>query len=586
MVPIHRRKLVVQKAQQGKLFEIPKSPLTREGFAQSLKAVGPRTLASLRSPFGIASLIAGAGGLDYLTSDRDELKQKRDDLIYQLGKGAREKKAEAFIASETGPAIPGSDLELRRKADLEREAMGDVGQYDRNVQNVQPPTVTGQPLGTNSAQVGVDLQKNTLDKANEVMRNLERQSAREGRLAQLKEVKDLVKDIMGEEGYDKAGNLMLLQLAANLVSGRTDKPGFGGFLDVLGQAGSKVIPMVIALDRERQKDELDLTKALISTMSKKDLDKINPPKERALITDSTGKDKIVYISTTDTGNFIAFDQINGVPTKYSVAPSQVKKIFDLKEDEKLNTKLLAEYQSLQSGEIVTRNLMELVAKNPAAVSNLGAAKFLSSNIYGQLKIAFGGSDYNETFTNMANELSNNALNAVDPTKTPISAKDSAKIANLINKDMNAINVYGQQLQSGSEEIKAQAAIKLFETVATYSLAQTLKKQDRLAVSDVENAKRQLGDVISFGLNRDAGSILAAYSIVNADFRKKMKELETTARYQGQSSIDNLMKQQQETYNKAGITTPVQNLVQKTDSKNQTDFNKMFSREKIGDALLK
>ena len=30
MVPIHRRKLVVQKAQQGKLFEIPKSPLTKE----------------------------------------------------------------------------------------------------------------------------------------------------------------------------------------------------------------------------------------------------------------------------------------------------------------------------------------------------------------------------------------------------------------------------------------------------------------------------------------------------------------------------------------------------------------------------
>jgi hypothetical protein len=117
MVPIHRRKLVVQKAQQGKLFEIPKSPLTKEGFTQSLKAVGPRTLANLRSPFGIASLIAGAGGLDYLTSERGELKQKRDDLIYQLGRGAREKKAEAFIASETGPAIPGSDLELRRKAD-------------------------------------------------------------------------------------------------------------------------------------------------------------------------------------------------------------------------------------------------------------------------------------------------------------------------------------------------------------------------------------------------------------------------------------------------------------------------------------
>ena len=142
----------------------------------------------------VKRVIAGAGGLDYLTSDRDELKQKRDDLIYQLGRGGREKKAEAFIASETGPAIPGSDLELRRKADLEREAMGDVGQYDRNVQNVQPPTVTGKPFGENPVQAGVDAQKNTLKNADAAVRNLEQQAAREGRLGQLKEVKDL--DVM------------------------------------------------------------------------------------------------------------------------------------------------------------------------------------------------------------------------------------------------------------------------------------------------------------------------------------------------------------------------------------------------------
>ena len=328
MVPIHRRKLVVQKAQQGKLFEIPKSPLTKEGFMQSLKAVGPKTIANLRSPFGIASLIAGAGGLDYLTSDRNELKQKRDDLIYQLGKGAREKKAEAFIASETGPAIPGSDLELRRKADLEREAMGDVGQYDRNVQNVQPPTVTGKPFGENPVQAGVDAQKNTLKNADAAVRNLEQQAAREGRLGQLKEVKDLVKDIMGEEGYDKAGNLLLLQLAANLVSGRTDKPGFGGFLDVLGQAGQKVIPMAIALDRERQKDELELTKALITTMGKREKSKIEEPKYRGIITDAvTGEDKIVFLSPTEEGKYVAYDNIKGQPIQYLIDPSKVKSLL-------------------------------------------------------------------------------------------------------------------------------------------------------------------------------------------------------------------------------------------------------------------
>ena len=41
---------------------------------------------------------------------------------------------------------------------------------------------------------------------------------------------------MGPESK-KSKNLLLLQLAANLVTGRTDQPGFKGFIDVLGQAG-------------------------------------------------------------------------------------------------------------------------------------------------------------------------------------------------------------------------------------------------------------------------------------------------------------------------------------------------------------
>lgn len=586
MVPIHRRKLVVQKAQQGKLFEIPKSPLTKEGFMQSLKAVGPRTLANLRSPFGIASLIAGAGGLNYLTTDRDELKQKRDDLIYQLGRGEREKKAEAFIKSETGPAIPGSDLELRRKADLEREAMGDVGQYDRNVQNVQPPTVTGQPLGTNQVQAGVDAQKNTLKNADAAVRTLEQQAAREGRLAQLKEVKDLVKDIMGEEGYDKAGNLLLLQLAANLVSGRTDKPGFGGFLDVLGQAGQKVIPMAIALDRERQKDELDLTKALITSMGKKEKSKIEEPKYRGIITDAvTGEDKIVFLSPTEEGKYVAYDNIKGQPIQYLVDPSKVKSLLAKEEDLKLKDKFLSQYKSQALGAKVTKAVLEIGSQNPNLLGFTGGWNLLLGRAMDQTKQIYGGKDYVEAIQNMVGELKNDLPTAVDSTKSALNSEEAAKGLEYVNE-----NIFGEiqktipLLKSDNETLRNQALLKTYGLIATYSLAQSLKDKDRLAVSDVKAAERQLGDLITYipFVNRSPKEILSSYQVLNQQFESGLKNTKQQATRLGLdlSGVDADYDQ------KFGIKNITQKIIEDTTKSNQNNFSKIFSRDAIDGALLK
>ena len=586
MVPIHRRKLVVQKAQQGKLFEIPKSPLTKEGFMQSLKAVGPKTLAKLRSPFGIASLIAGAGGLDYLTSDRDELKQKRDDLIYQLGKGAREKKSEAFIASETGPAIPGSDLELRRKADLEREAMGDVGQYDRNVQNVQPPTVTGKPFGENPVQAGVDAQKNTLKNADAAVRNLEQQAAREGRLGQLKEVKDLVKDIMGEEGYDKAGNLLLLQLAANLVSGRTDKPGFGGFLDVLGQAGQKVIPMAIALDRERQKDELELTKALITTMGKREKSKIEEPKYRGIITDAvTGEDKIVFLSPTEEGKYVAYDNIKGQPIQYLIDPSKVKSLLAKEEDLKLKDKFLSQYKSQALGAKVTKSVLEIGSQNPNLLGFTGGWNLLLGRAMDQTKQIYGGKDYVEAIQNMVSDLKNDLPTAIDSTKSSLNSEDAAKGLQYVNE-----NIFGEiqknipLLQSDNETLRNQALLKTYGLIATYSLAQSLKDKDRLAVSDVKAAEKQLGDLITYVpfVNRSPKEILSSYQVLNQQFESGLKNTKQQATRLGLdlSGVD------ADYDRKFGIQNITQKIIEDTTKSNQNNFSKIFSRDAIDGALLK
>lgn len=603
MVPIHKRKLVVQKAQEGKLFElpkpyiekklpanagkpfeIPKSAFTSEGLKQAVKSAGISSLRGMFSPLGIAASVLPA--YKYLQSG---LKEEKEDLLNQLASRGKEKKAEEFIKSQTGPAIPGSELDLQRKADLEREAMGDVGQYDRNVQTVQPPTVTGRPIGSGSpdeVQKGVDAQNQTLKNADMAAMKLEQQAAREGRLAQLKGVKDLVKDIMGNEGYEKAGNLMLLQLAASLVSGRTDKPGLSGFLDVLGQSGQKIIPMAIALEREREKDELELTKALITNLGKKETTKIQEPKYRGLIKDSiTGEDKIVFLSPTDDGQYIAYDNIKGRPIQYTIDPSQVKSLMNKEEDLKLKDKFLSQYKSQALGAKVTRAVLEIGSQNPNLIGYTGGWNLLLGRAMDQTKQLYGGKDYVESVQNMVADLRSDIPNAIDTTKPTLNSEEAAKGLEYVNdKIFGEIERTIPLLQSDNETLRNQALLKTYGLIATYSLAQSLKDKDRLAVSDVKAAEKQLGDLITYVpfVNRGPKEILSSYQVLNQQFNQGLQKTKEQAKLLGVdiSTVD-------DDYNKKfGFKNPAQVLVNNTTKSNQQDFNKIFSKESLGGALLK
>jgi hypothetical protein len=582
MVPIHKRKLVVQKAQEGKLFEIPKSVLTKEGLGQAFKGLGTSTLKGVFSPIGIASL--GIGPYQQLKS---YAKDKRAELLDQLSSIRNEKKAEEFIKSETGPAIPGSELDLARKKAEEQSRInsGDYMQYDKNVQTVQPeppPTVTGQP----NIQGSVDAQNQVLKNADMATMKLEQQAAREGRLAQLKEVKDLVKDIMGDEGYQKAGNLMLLQLAASLVSGRTDKPGFGGFLDVLGQSGQKIIPMAIALEREREKDELELTKALISQMGKKESSKIQEPKYRGLIKDAvTGEDKIVFLSTTDDGKYIAYDNIKGKPIQYYIDPSQVKSLLNKEEDLKLKDKFLSQYKSQALGAKVTRAVLEIGSQNPNLIGYTGGWTLLLNRAMDQTKQIYGGKDYVESVQNMVADLRSDLPNAIDSTKPSLASDEAAKGLQYVND-----NIFGEiqktlpLLQSDNETLRNQALLKTYGLIATYSLAQSLKDKDRLAVSDVKAAEQQLGNLITYVplANRSSKEILSSYQVLNQQFNQGLEKTKKQAFALGVdiTGVDNDYNQ------KFGFKNQSQVIVDNTSKNNQQDFNKIFSKDALSGALLK
>ncbi len=610
MVPIHRRKLVVQKAQEGKMFELPKpfiekklpssatipqSPRTLEGFTEGFRKIPqaakniPKNLlsaAGLRSPLGIASLLTAglAGTEDFVEEEKKKLldlydtrmfKGELDDL--RRRRADEELNREAFDPNI--PKVPGGAADLRRKAFEERDAMnqGDFMQFG---QGSTPIT----PQNGNPVQAGVDGQKAAIAGANKKMSDLESEAAQKGKSSELQSIKDMVREIMGTEDYDRAGNLMLLQLASALLSGRTDKPGFGGFLDVLGQAGQKVIPLAIALDSERRKDEIDLTKAIITQMGNRKKATFSEPKFRVVVRDQiTGDKKLLYASTTDDGNFLVSDIIGNKTQQYLVSPAQVENILDLKEDVKTKSEVQAQYNAIKVGANLTRKFIEIGEKNPDLLAFKGGLKKLTAQVFDQAKQFTAGDSYQEDIRNLTTSLRNDGILAVDPTKGALAPDLALEGEKYLQENIwNKLEKNLENLTSTDEDIKLQALLESYSLLSTYALAQSLKDKDRLAVADIQRAERQLGNITSLTSLKSPKAIIAQYAAINDHMNKKLIELRESAPGKGVKLTD----LDAEIDKKFGFETQKDRIVKNTTKQNQGNFNQIFSKDAIGDAILK
>jgi len=607
MVPIHRRKLAVQKAQEGKLFElpkplinrplptdavkpieIPKSFFSREGVKQAMRSAPQNLLkgAGLRSPLGIGSLvIAGLSGTEDLVEQ--EKKKLLDLYDTRMFKGElddlRRRRADEELNREAFdpniPKVPGGAADTRRKQFEERDAMnqGDFMQFG---QGNTPIT----PQNTNPVQAGVDGQKAAIAGANKKMSDLETQAAEQGKSTELQSIKNMVREIMGTEDYDRAGNLMLLQLASALLSGKTDQRGFTGFLDVLGQAGQKVIPLAIALDSERRKDEIDLTKAIITQMGARKKASISEPKFRVVVRDQiTGDKKLLYASTTEDGNFLVSDIIGNKTQQYLVSPAQVENILDLKEDVKTKSEIQAQYNAIKVGSNLTRKFIEIGEKNPDLLAFKGGLKKLSAQVFDQAKQFTAGDSYEQDIRNLTTSLRNDGILAVDPTKGSL-APDLALEGEKYLQDniWNKLEKNLENLTSTDEDIKLQALLESYSLLSTYALAQSLKDKDRLAVADIQRAERQLGNITSLTSLKSPKAILAQYAAINDHMNKKLIELRESAPGKGVKLSD----LDAEIDRKFGFETQKDRIVKNTTKQNQGAFDQIFSKDALGDAILK
>jgi hypothetical protein len=433
------------------------------------------------------------GILDYMETDDFENQKLTDDIVEKSKVKIKEDDV------ETGPEKLENktpDLQVKEETVIENNTPNN---------------------NKNDTQMAIKNQKDSIKKSEQVVTDLEAEARKQGKMTVLSDALEAARGVMGERGYNKSGRLLLLQLASGLLSGKTMQPGITGFLDVLGQAGQQVIPMAIALEREREKDEMDLAKLLIEADQK--TTKLKPPtlKIRYRLPNGEISDP-VPASLTDRGSYIVYDQVGNESVKLEVTPDQVIGQVNIGDNQQVKSKLLSEYKAVKSGELYTNTFIKVAANNPDLIGPTGGWTKLTLKAGELLKMGTNSKSYRETISKLAD---NEQANYEEYKAMGGLVEDGVdeKIDSIFKK----IEALGDDLDSTSEKIQAQALLETLELLSTYSLAQTLKDKDRLAVADIQRAEKRLGGTVGYlpFYDNNPTEIITAYKVVNDKFKNRL-----------------------------------------------------------------
>ena len=349
-----------------------------------------------------------------------------------------------------------------------------------------------------------------------------------------------VSDILGPRG-SKSKNLLLLQLAANLMSGRTDQPGFKGFLDVLGQAGQDVIPMAMSLNRAREEDELEIKKALIAAQGESGV-----PWENwgglVTFTDASGKQHkgLPYRYNKNDGQMYAYftddDGLNGrnvlVPTPDSTVPfADASTINSYSSNVELLTNALHN----------TNQFLDIAIPNPELIGSKGTVFRAGRKFVDILQQWTGTLDYSTLMTQIDQAETEALVNAeAQRDRNEITGEEYLNLTNTIVDYFDNVDKDKKIMEEGGP-LAVQAKLRTIQLMTSYALANILKNKDRLAVQDIKRAE-QLTKIFGMG---DPTSIINHYielkkqltGALEAKFRKgpsmgigkqPINELKTTA----------------------------------------------------------
>ncbi len=332
-----------------------------------------------------------------------------------------------------------------------------------------------------------------------------------------------VSDILGPRG-SKSKNLLLLQLAANLMSGRTDQPGFKGFLDVLGQAGQDVIPMAMSLNRAREEDEIEIKKALIAAQGETGV-----PWENwgglVTFTDRDGKQHrgLPYRYNKNDGQMYAYftddDGRNGrnvlVPTPDSTVPFA---------DATTINKYSSNIELLTNALHNTNQFLDIAIPHPDLIGQKGTIFRAGRKFVDIVKQWTGGLDYS-TLIQQVDQAEQDALIDAEAQRDAkeINSEEYLNLTNKIVTYFDNVDKDKKIMEEGGP-LAVQAKLRTIQLMTSYALANILKNKDRLAVQDIKRAE-QLTKI--FGIGSDPTSIINHYielkkqltGALDAKFRK-------------------------------------------------------------------
>jgi len=568
MIDKINRKLSVKKFQGGGINTIPQSPFTLQGMQQSISTQWPKVAQwAARNPklatLGTAGLNTPAGRLLWGLSLASPLIKKGLKMAVSnppmpgetidVGPG---KSIPFTIPKEPteveGVNMPGSTeiegvdvADSKAKQIISQENAQDFGapNLDSELPEEKPPHL--EPKVTEMEETVQSTTVDDKDRLDAVFKEQEEQTTEadasifsmidspdtQQRSQMALELDRSISDLLGPRGR-KTKNLLLLQLAANLISGRTDKPGFKGFLDVLGQAGQNVIPMAMALERDREEDEMELKKALILADA-----------ERPAISRTA----------TDTTKYVIFRDAEGDIRKgpfYTVGGQVVATITD---KDGLNPrdvipKSIIRFMEYPKASIIkgissdirvvgnayknVRRFITMAEANPRDFASYGTIKeFLLSGV--DITKQWAG---NITLSGLRSQLYDQQQHLSDQVKRQVKdgmmseeeGQETLKLGRALAKKLHdEIGEVAQLDETKPESTLArQAKMRAIQLLTSYALANLLKDKDRLAVRDIERAEK-LTNV--FGLFKSPTKVYNAYleleSQLRAQLESKLREAE-------------------------------------------------------------
>ena len=349
-----------------------------------------------------------------------------------------------------------------------------------------------------------------------------------------REYSKIRESIQSVTGSGDMTNLILLQLAAGLLTGKTTQGGLSGFADVLGQATKPAVETAIFLASKQKEFDSELALALMKRQEKGDTAKIES--QRVMVLENDPSDPFFPTKSVEKGVSSASGRlldINKGPGGESFTPSETRSRA-VKVDEKRRTQ--AEIQ--MDNQAIAINLSKIVLNSSDSFKGAGGAlKDAVNTFVGATQSLFNVTNISEfdakTFALIRDEINNpelfsdNQFASVKEKETAIKQRDE-----IFNKFLDEDSKIKKNLQkaiaSGDAEKEAFAALEFVENRAKYVVANANKAQDRLALKDIVEAEK----------NTRIKSLRLDPEKVNANYKQLIVDMNNRFRNSARTYVNN------------------------------------------------